>query len=144
MKRSPLQRKTPLKARKPLSARKPMQKRRKAQKAVQKDCRFRSEAYLAFVRSLPCSVCSQLGVDAHHVIGLHWGLSGWGLTAPDTYSLPACRTCHSRIHAEPALQRMQPAWLIDTINRGLDQFTHEPIVGELTAALEFIHAREAV
>ncbi|TFH85247.1 DUF968 domain-containing protein [Billgrantia azerbaijanica] len=140
-----LKRKTRLQTRAPLrdksNAQRNAQKgRRKVQKAT--DCRWRSPAYLAFVRTLPCCLCNQYGVDPHHVIGLRWGLSGWGLTAPDSYAMPLCRTCHRKTHHEPALQQMQPEWLIDTINRGLDAFTDEPIVGELCAALEFIAERE--
>ena len=139
MSRSQLARKTPL------SARKPMQR---AKKRMQRDCketRFRSPAYLAFVRSLPCAMCGGNADSAHHVIGIY-GLSGMGLKAPDQYSIPVCDGpggCHARIHAEPALQRLQPWWLIDTLNRGLDEFTEEPVVGALCEALELVAEREA-
>ncbi|WP_108448734.1 DUF968 domain-containing protein [Halomonas sp. BN3-1] len=141
MKRSALQRKTPLRNRAPM-ARKPMQKRRKTAQKPSSDTRWRSERYLAFVRSLPCCVCDGRATDAHHCIGLHWGLSGMGTTAPDSFAMPACRECHQAIHASPEMQARQPGWLTDTINRGLDHFTDEPIVGALADALEFIAAKE--
>ena len=144
MKRTALKRRTQIRAKTPLSAKRPVQKAcRKPKRAVQKESRFRSERYLAFVRSLPCCLCNQFGCDAHHAIGLGWGLSGMGLTAPDSFAVPACRRCHQKIHNEPDLQRLQPWWLVDTINRGLDVFTDEPIVGALCEALEFIAEREA-
>lgn len=141
MKRSALQRKTPLRSRAAM-ARKPMQKRRKAAHKPSSDTRWRSERYLAFVRSLPCCVCDGRATDAHHCIGLHWGLSGMATTAPDSFAMPACRECHQAIHASPEMQARQPGWLTDTINRGLDHFTDEPIVGALADALEFIAAKE--
>ncbi|MBY6030002.1 DUF968 domain-containing protein [Halomonas sp. DP8Y7-1] len=141
MKRSALQRKTPLRNSAPM-ARKPMQKRRKAARKASTDTRWRSERYLAFVRSLRCCVCDGRATDAHHVIGLHWGLSGMATTAPDSFSMPVCRVCHQAIHASPEMQARQPGWLTDTINRGLDHFTDEPIVGALADALEFIAAKE--
>ncbi|WP_129141506.1 DUF968 domain-containing protein [Modicisalibacter coralii] len=137
MKRSQIARKTPL------TARKPMQKRRRKQSSAQKESRFRSPAYLAFVRSLPCCACGVSPCDPHHVIGLHWGLSGAGMTAPDNYAMPLCRACHGEMHREPGWLQHQPRWLVDTINRGLDEFTDEPIVGALCEALEFIAEREA-
>ncbi|MGQ7247577.1 DUF968 domain-containing protein [Halomonas sp. V046] len=123
-------------------ARKPMQKARRKPQKASSDTRWRSPAYLAFVRSLPCCACGGRATDAHHVIGLHWGLSGMGTTAPDSFAMPACRECHRDIHTRPGMQARQPWWLTDTINRGLDHFTDEPIVGALADALEFIAARE--
>lgn len=135
MKRSQLARKTPL------TARKPMQKRRRKQSAAQKESRFRSPAYLAWLMRQPCCNCRQPSDDPHHVIGLGWNLSGMGLTAPDNYAVGLCRPCHDAVHRDPALQRLQPWWLIDTLNRGLDEFTEEPIVGALCEALEFVAER---
>lgn len=132
MKRSAIQRNTPLSARKP------------AQRDMHKESRFRSATYLAFVRSLPCCVCGGKADSAHHLTGL-WNLSGVALKAPDQYSIPVCdgpAGCHRRIHADPNLQRLQPGLIVDTINRGLDHFTTEPLVGALCDALEFIAERE--
>lgn len=143
MKRTALARKTPLKAKSPM-ARKPIkQRRRKAQSAKQKDCRWRSEEYLAFVKSLPCCNCLGPGRDPHHVIGLHWGLSGQGLTAPDSFAMPLCRACHDEVHRSPELQRMQPRWLRQTLRAGLSQFTGVD-AEQLMRALAFIEAKEAV
>ena len=115
----------------PLSARKPMQKaRRKPSKAAQKDTRWRSEAYLAWVRSLPCCVCgATTGIAAHHLVGM-WQVSGMGLKASDSLAMPACdpiyghgRDCHQQIHAHKALRERQPAFLRTTLRAGLEQFT---------------------
>lgn len=136
-----LKRKTPLKAKKPM-ARKPIkQRRRKAQPAKQKDCRWRSEQYLAFVKSQPCCNCQGPGRDPHHVIGLHWGLSGQGLTAPDSFAMSLCRECHDAVHRSPELQQMQPAWLRTTLREGLKQFTGETAEA-LLHALAYLEAQE--
>lgn len=143
MKRSPLQRKTPLKARKPIerksafSARSPI---RRACRAAN-DEQWRSPEYLAWIRRQPCCRCGGSGGDAHHVIGLHWGLSGMGMTAPDSFAMPACRECHREIHASPELQRWQPAWLRHVISLGVRRFGGE-IKAELLRAWEFIDERE--
>jgi len=142
---SQIKRKTPLASKAPIARkrekRQPVQKgRRKAQK----DHRFRSQAYLSFVRALPCSACSTCSVprDAHHVIGLGWGLSGMGLTAPDSFVMPLCRACHQDIHGSPELQRYQPGWLRHTIARGVREFGGD--IGQaLREAWAYIEAREA-
>jgi len=149
MKRSPLKRKTPLahgapiKTRKPLSRTKPASvKHKPARRQRVSDKRWRSPEYLAWVRTLPCCHCGGPGGDAHHVIGLHWGLSGGGLTAPDNYAMPACRVCHQAIHQSPELQRWQPGWLRHVLALGVRQFDGE-IKARLVRAWEFIDEREA-
>jgi hypothetical protein len=130
-----------LKRKTPLSARKPMQKRRRK---PQKDARWRSDAYLTWVRQRPCAFCGQPAGDAHHVIGLGWGLSGMGLTAPDSYAMPLCRHHHAEVHQQPALQRLQPQWLRWTLRAALDArnaFDTETREA-LTHALAFVEARE--
>ncbi|NWO10179.1 DUF968 domain-containing protein [Chromohalobacter salexigens] len=142
MKRTALQRKTPLKNRNSM-ARKPMDRRpkRRARRQEGSDGRWRSEAYLAWVRRQPCVCCAGPGGDAHHVIGLHWGLSGMGTTAPDSYAMPVCRACHQDIHRLPDLQRCQPKWLRHTIALGMREFGGE--VGEaLVEAERFIDEKE--
>jgi hypothetical protein len=126
-----------------------MQKaRRKPSKAAQKDTRWRSEAYLAWVRSLPCCVCgATTGIAAHHLVGM-WQVSGMGLKASDSLAMPACdpiyghgRDCHQQIHAHKALRERQPGFLRDTISRGVRQFDGE-IRAELVRTWEFIDAKE--
>lgn len=140
MKRTALARKTPLNAKKPM-ARKPIKRKTKRKQSTDK--RWRSEPYLAFVRSLPCCNCQGPGRDPHHVIGLHWGLSGQGLTAPDSFTMPLCRACHDAVHRSPELQQMQPQWLRQTLRAGLSQFTGAD-AEQILHALAFIEAKEAV
>ena len=60
--------------------------------------RFRSKAYLDYVRGLPCCNCgSQSHVEAHYIKG-RGHLSGAGLTAPDTWAMPLCWNCYVKIH----------------------------------------------
>lgn len=143
-----LKRKTPLKAKTPM-ARKPIkQRRRKAQSAKQKDVRWRSEPYLIFIRLLPCVVCGAIGgVAAHHFIGMY-GVSGMGLKAPDSMSMPACdpaagsfNDCHQQIHSLKALRDQQPTFLRTTLRAGLTQFTGETAEA-LLHALAFLEAQE--
>lgn len=153
MKRTPLKRKTELRAKSPLkrradpnaqsNAQNTQKGRRKVQKAAQKDCRWRSPDYLAWVRSLPCSACSIQGCDAHHVIGLGWGLSGMGLTAPDSYVMPLCRACHGEMHREPGWQQYQPKWIKQTIRAAFVAGVSAEAREELSHALAFVEAKEA-
>ncbi|RUR48820.1 DUF968 domain-containing protein [Vreelandella populi] len=137
MKRTALARKTPLRTKAPM-ARKPI--KRKATRKQSTDKRWRSEKYLAFVRSLPCMGCGTYGCDAHHVIGLGWGLSGMGLTAPDSYAMSLCRACHTLTHQNTEMQAMQPDWLRHTLRAGIAQFTGETRE-QLTHALAFIEEK---
>lgn len=115
---------------------------------MKKQKRFRSPAYLASVRQLPCCVCGATqGAAAHHITGMY-GLSGMGLKAPDSFVMPACdpiyghgRDCHQQIHADPGFQWMQPIWLVETINIGLERFTEGPIHDALQEALEFVREK---
>jgi len=133
-----LKRKTPLRAKAPM-ARKSI--KRKAKRKASTDKRWRSEQYLAFVRSLPCSMCGISGCDPHHVIGLGWGLSGVGLTAPDSFAMPLCREHHQAVHMHPILQYSQPQWLRTTLRAGLKQFTGADAEA-LLHALAFMEAKE--
>lgn len=153
-----LKRKTPLRAKKPM-ARKPIKRGlssrnpayvrdKKAKRQRMRDKRWRSEQYLAFVRSLPCCVCGATeGVAAHHITGMYQ-LSGTGLKPADSYTMPACdpiykhsRDCHQQIHAIKALRDQQPAFLRTTLRAGIAQFTGEA-QEQLLHALAFLEAKE--
>lgn len=155
MKRSELKRKAPLKSRGPterksaLSAgrpmqRKPMARRAKPRRQAANDSRWRSETYLAWVRSRPCCVCGAPADSAHHMIGM-WQVGGMGLKAPDSLAMPVCDGpggCHARIHAEKALRDRQPDFLRHTIARGVRQFGGD--IGQaLREAWAFIDEKEA-
>lgn len=105
MKRSPLKRKTPLKAKAPM---------RKRSRAKRTESRWRSQAYLAKVKAMPCCKCGGKADDPHHIIGIG-NLSGMGLKAPDSYVIPVCRRCHDEIHARPELLPRQVKWLRETL-----------------------------
>ena len=134
-----LSRKTPLRAKAPMNRKR--EKRSAPRRQAVNDSRWRSEAYLRWVRQQSCARCGAPADDAHHVIGLGWQLSGMGLTAPDNIALPACRACHQDIHGSPELQRYQPNWLRWTIARGVRQFGGE--IGQaLREAWAFIDEKE--
>lgn len=105
--------------------------------------RFRSRQYLDWVKSQECCCCGAPADDPHHVIGMYH-LSGMGMQAPDSMALPVCRGCHDEIHRSPELQRMQPAWLLDTLSAGMKRFPDGEIYEALVAAHNFIWTTEAV
>ena len=84
MKRTPLARKTPLK---PVSA------KRKAHKASAEG--RAGKAHMAAVAQLPCVICGARPVQVHHVIHGRYGTR----KAPDTDTIPLCRSCHDSLHA---------------------------------------------
>lgn len=56
-------------------------------------------AHRAAVRAMVCTYCTERsGVVPHHV--RLRGTCGTALKPPDWQVVPACRACHSRIHAE--------------------------------------------
>ena len=63
-----------------------------------KSSSFRSKQYLEEVRNLPCVVCGQFGVDAHHIIGVGYGFGGTGTKAADWATFPLCRSHHTGLH----------------------------------------------
>ena len=140
-----LKRKTPLRAKAPM-ARKPIKRKTARKKSTDK--RWRSEQYLAWVRTQPCVVCgATTGIAAHHMIGMY-NLGGMGLKAPDSYAMPACdpaagsfNDCHQQIHRIKALRDQQPAFLLATLRAGIAQFTGETAEA-LLHALAFLEAQE--
>jgi len=138
MKRTPLERKSPLRAKAPMNRKR---EKRSAPKRRTIDTRWRSPAYLAWVRTLPCCVCGASPCDAHHMVGMH-GVGGMGLKAEDSMAMPLCRACHMELHREPGWLQHQPRWLRHTIALGMREFGGE-IHEALREALAFINEREA-
>ena len=75
---------------------------------------MRCPKYLAWVRTLPCSLCGQEAHDAHHIKMM--GVGGMGQSAPDLTVMPLCRTCHQDVHKGPA-NYPQAKWMIDTLKK---------------------------
>lgn len=110
---------------------------------IPKSKAWRSERYLAWVRSLPCCMTGEEGCEAHHVIGLGWRLSGWGLKAPDAFVMPLTPWAHRMVHQRADWQPWQVEWLRQTIRAGLSHFaTDSDIREQLALALAFIDAME--
>lgn len=104
-----LTRRTPLKTRTPL---------RKRRRGRRRESAWRSDAYLRWVRTLPCCVCGGLAEAAHHLIGVG-GMGGMGTKAPDSQAMPVCSGCHRKIHETPELWPEQWGWISDTQERAL-------------------------
>lgn len=81
--------------------------------------RWRSQRYLAFVRSLPCSRCGDQPSQAHHLKGTG-NMSGAGLKAPDWASMPLCPRCHEEMHRSPDLWARQWEAISRTVGRAIE------------------------
>jgi len=76
--------------------------------------RWRSKAYLNWIRLLPCAHCGRSGdVEAHHIKGVG-GLSGAGLRASDYLAMPLCPDCHAGLHNAQLPRAEQWQWLAKT------------------------------
>ena len=63
----------------------------------QKQPPFKSQRYLRWVRTLPCSICgTDQNIEAHHIIGHN--LSGMGMKPHDTLTMPLCQKHHKELH----------------------------------------------
>lgn len=70
---------------------------------MQRRPRVTDEAYLAFIRSLPCLLCGCPHTEAAHVRmaepRLHKRPTGMGEKSDDRWALPLCHAHHQRQHA---------------------------------------------
>ena len=82
--------------------------------------RYRNAKYLAWVRSLPCSLCGGEAGQAHHLIGLG-GMSGMGLKAPDWATLPVCGGCHGSMHVNHELWPSQWEHICRTLGKAVEE-----------------------
>ena len=74
---------------------------------------FRSREYLAWVRTLPCSVCESPETVAHHIIGIGQGCMG--SKASDLYTMPLCHQHHHELHHDGKYIDMQWAFVAKTL-----------------------------
>lgn len=81
---------------------------------------WRSRHYLDWVASQPCCVCGAPADEAHHIKGTG-GMSGTGMKAPDSASMPMCRTHHDEMHRDPSLWPDQYRYITATLIRAIDQ-----------------------
>ena len=79
---------------------------------------FRSKRYLQWVKTQPCVLCGSPADDAHHIIGTG-NLSGMGMTAPDVFTMPACRQHHTTIHQSPEVWSAQWEWIARTLAKAV-------------------------
>jgi hypothetical protein len=61
---------------------------------------MRDRAYLDYLRRRPCSFCGKMASEPHHSIRQFLGVStgGVGRKGSDYLAVPACRSCHRKIH----------------------------------------------
>jgi len=79
---------------------------------------WRSNKYLAWVKTLPCFVCGSDGGDSHHLIGIGC-MGGVGTTAPDSMTIPMCRGCHTEMHRDSSLHQYQWEEICRTLGRAI-------------------------
>nr|WP_067285763.1 DUF968 domain-containing protein [Marinobacterium profundum] len=101
---------------------------------------YRSTAYIKHLKAMRCICCNGSGGDPHHVIGLPWGLSGMGMTAPDSFAMPMCRGHHSEVHRDVDMQQQQPEWLLWTLQMTIPQFAGE-LQAQLIQAQAFVERK---
>lgn len=69
----------------------------------QRQPRIKSERHLAFIRTLPCLVTGQFGVDAAHIrfgdLGVGKRKSGIAEKPDDKWAVPLCRNEHTKQHS---------------------------------------------
>lgn len=86
---------------------------------INKTKRFESRRYLDWVKGLACCMCDRPADDPHHI--KHIGhLSGGATSAPDSATIPLCRSCHDGLHANPALWPLQWEYLARTLLKAID------------------------
>ena len=89
---------------------------------AQKEAIFRSDAYLAWVRTLPCANCGRYPPScAHHRIG-HGRVSS--MKTSDLEAMPLCNDCHTLLHnqgwvAFEMVNQCQLRMSLETINTAL-------------------------
>ena len=85
---------------------------------LQKSPPWRSEKYLAWIRTLPCCICGIPSSVAHHVKGVgHF--SGAALKASDILTMPLCIPHHSEFHSDPELLDEQYYYICRTVERAV-------------------------
>lgn len=91
---------------------------------------YRNAAYLKWIRIQSCVLSGAPADDAHHLCGLHMNITGMGTKPGDEWCMPVTRGSHNEIHADAALQQMQPEWLEDTWRKALWHFGPDSEVGQ--------------
>lgn len=88
---------------------------------IPKQKAWRNDAYIKWIKTLPCSICgvSPCG-DAHHLKGIG-GMSGTGLTAPDWAAMPLCREHHGTMHATPLMWPDQWEYISRTLGAAISE-----------------------
>ncbi len=82
--------------------------------------RIKSEAYLKWVSTLPCSECKTNDdtVMAHHLKGRYSPLSGgMGYKADDWLTMPLCFKCHIEMHDSGDLKNWQAEFILKTLDK---------------------------
>lgn len=86
---------------------------------IPKRSRWEKPAFLAWVKTQPCTCCGAPADDAHHLIG--WGQGGMATKAHDALTIPLCRKHHTELHNSPsAFERQygtQPELIIKLLDR---------------------------
>ncbi|WP_193160013.1 DUF968 domain-containing protein [Serratia ureilytica] len=80
--------------------------------------RVEDSKYTRWVKSQKCLGCSARSDDPHHIIG--HGLGGMGTKPSDYLTIPLCRTCHRKLHDDPAAWEAEHGSQTDLLAQFLD------------------------
>lgn len=95
----------------------------------QRQPRERDDAYLAWVRTLPCTICGILGCDPAHIRSLSRAhgkdQTGAGRKPSDKWCLPLCRPHHDEQHSMSELA-FWASYGIDPFDRAQELYASRP------------------
>ncbi|WP_336062457.1 DUF968 domain-containing protein [Serratia sp. 201] len=80
--------------------------------------RVEDSKYTRWVKTRPCCGCGARADDPHHIIG--HGLGGMGTKPSDYLTIPLCRTCHRKLHDDPAAWEAEHGSQTDLLAQFLD------------------------
>ncbi|HGM5435516.1 TPA: DUF968 domain-containing protein [Serratia marcescens] len=80
--------------------------------------RVEDSKYTRWVKTRPCCGCGSRADDPHHIIG--HGLGGMGTKPSDYLTIPLCRTCHRKLHDDPAAWEAEHGSQTDLLAQFLD------------------------
>jgi len=87
--------------------------------------RKRSKAHLAYVRGLPCLICKQTPVDAHHLKFAQ--PQALGRKVSDEFTVPLCRHHHQALHREGNEKAWWADMQVDPLPAARDLWVTSPV-----------------
>ena len=88
------------------------------------------EAYLRFLRTKPCALCTNQADDAHHIRNRAWR----EVKRNDATCAPLCRDCHQLVHTQGLAKALNTRgitiWrLVETVGNHLSDYYEARLSG---------------